>query len=111
MADYMASLERLLERDDRLLLPGHGGPVTQPKAFMRGLKAHRKMRERAILERLQQGDRTIGDMVRVIYRETDPRLHGAAGLSILAHLEDLVSRGLATTHGAPAIDGIYEPGM
>ncbi len=110
MADYMASLERLLERDDRLLLPGHGGPVTQPKAFMRGLKAHRKMRERAILERLQQGDRTIGDMVRVIYRETDPRLHGAAGLSILAHLEDLVSRGLATTHGAPAIDGIYEPG-
>lgn len=110
MADYMASLERLLERDDRLLLPGHGGPVTQPKAFMRGLKAHRKMRERAILERLQQGDRTIGDMVRVIYRETDPRLHGAAGLSILAHLEDLVSRGLAATHGAPAIDGIYEPG-
>lgn len=110
MADYMASLERLLEREDRLLLPGHGGPVTQPKAFMRGLKAHRKMRERAILERLQQGDRTIGDMVRVIYRETDPRLHGAAGLSILAHLEDLVSRGLATTHGAPAIDGIYEPG-
>lgn len=110
MADYMVSLERLLERDDRLLLPGHGGPVTQPKAFMRGLKAHRKMRERAILERLQQGDRTIGDMVRVIYRETDPRLHGAAGLSILAHLEDLVSRGLATTHGAPAIDGIYEPG-
>lgn len=110
MADYMVSLERLLQRDDRLLLPGHGGPVTQPKAFMRGLKAHRKMRERAILERLQQGDRTIGDMVRVIYRETDPRLHGAAGLSILAHLEDLVSRGLATTHGAPAIDGIYEPG-
>lgn len=110
MADYMASLERLLERDDRLLLPGHGGPVTQPKAFMRGLKAHRKMRERAIIERLQQGDRTIGDMVRVIYRETDPRLHGAAGLSILAHLEDLVSRGLATTHGAPAIDGIYGPG-
>lgn len=110
MADYMASLERLLERDDRLLLPGHGGPVTQPKAFMRGLKAHRKMRERAIIERLQQGDRTIGDMVRVIYRETDPRLHGAAGLSILAHLEDLVSRGLATTRGAPAIDGIYEPG-
>ena len=110
MADYMASLERLLERDDRLLLPGHGGPVTQPKAFMRGLKAHRKMRERAIIERLQQGDRTIGDMVRVIYRETDPRLHGAAGLSILAHLEDLVSRGLATTRGAPAIDGIYGPG-
>lgn len=110
MADYMASLEKLLERDDRLLLPGHGGPVTQPKAFMRGLKAHRRMRERAILERLEKGDRTIADMVKVIYRETDPRLHGAAGLSILAHLEDLVARGLAVTEGAPAINGIYEPG-
>ncbi|MET3660679.1 MBL fold metallo-hydrolase [Aquamicrobium ahrensii] len=110
MADYMTSLEKLLERDDRLLLPGHGGPVTQPRAFMRGLKAHRKMRERAILERIVQGDRTIAEMVGAIYRETDPRLHGAAGLSILAHLEDLVSRGLVVTEGAAAIDGIYEPG-
>lgn len=109
MADYMASLEKLLERDDRLLLPGHGGPVSQPRAFMRGLKAHRKMRERAILERLATGDRTIKDMVKAIYRDTDPRLHGAAGLSILAHLEDLVARRLVATNGAPAIDGIYEP--
>jgi len=109
MADYMASLEKLLERDDRFFLPGHGGPVVQPKAFMRGLKAHRKMRERAVLDRLEKGDRTIADMVKTIYRDTDPRLHGAAGLSILAHLEDLVGRGLAITEGAPSITGIYEP--
>lgn len=109
MADYMVSLEKLLERDDRFFLPGHGGPVTQPQAFMRGLKAHRKMRERAVLDRLEKGDRTIADMVKTIYRDTDPRLHGAAGLSILAHLEDLVGRGLAITEGAPSIAGIYEP--
>ncbi len=110
MTDYMASLDRLLDRDDHLFLPGHGGPVTAPQAFMRGLKAHRKMRERAILERLRQGDRTIPDMVRAIYRDTDPRLHGAAGLSVLAHLEDLVSRGAAVTSGEPSIDGEYRPG-
>ena len=109
MADYMASLEKLLERDDRVLLPGHGGPVTQPQAFMRGLKAHRKMRERAIFERLEKGDRTIGQMVAAIYRDTDPRLHGAAGLSVLAHLEDMLARGLVVTDGPPALDGIYEP--
>ena len=109
MSDYMASLDRLLERDDRLFLPGHGGPVIAPQAFMRGLKAHRKMRERAILERLRQGDRTIPDMVKAIYRETDPRLHGAAGLSVLAHLEDLVGRGAAVTAGEPSIDGEYRP--
>jgi glyoxylase-like metal-dependent hydrolase (beta-lactamase superfamily II) len=109
MADYMASLDRLLERDDKIFLPGHGGPVRNPRAFVRGLKTHRKMRERAIIERLSQGDRTIADMVRAIYRDTDPRLHGAAALSVLAHLEDLVTRGIAATEGAPSIDGIFAP--
>jgi glyoxylase-like metal-dependent hydrolase (beta-lactamase superfamily II) len=109
MADYMRSLDTLIERGDRLLLPGHGGPVTRPRTFMRGLKAHRKMRERAILERLKLGDRTIKAMVEAIYRTTDPRLHGAAGLSVLAHLEDLVARGAVATQGAPAIDGIFQP--
>jgi glyoxylase-like metal-dependent hydrolase (beta-lactamase superfamily II) len=107
MSDYMASLDRLLQRHDRVYFPGHGGPVTKPKTFVRGLKAHRKMRERAILERVRAGDRNIPAMVRVIYRETDPRLHGAAALSVLAHLEDLVGRGLVQTEGNPAIDGIY----
>ncbi|WP_394890808.1 MBL fold metallo-hydrolase [Mesorhizobium sp. AaZ16] len=107
MADYMASLDRLLECDDKIFLPGHGGPVRNPRAFVRGLKTHRKMRERAIIERLSQGDRTIADMVRAIYRDTDPRLHGAAALSVLAHLEDLVTRGVAATEGAPSIDGIF----
>ncbi|MER8710047.1 MBL fold metallo-hydrolase [Mesorhizobium sp. M1088] len=109
MAEYMTSLDWLIERDDRLLLPGHGGPVTEPRSFMRGLKTHRKMRECAILERINSGDRAIKDMVEAIYRDTDPRLHGAAGLSVLAHLEDLVARGLVHTDGAPAIDGIYSP--
>ncbi|WP_421929186.1 MBL fold metallo-hydrolase [Neoaquamicrobium sediminum] len=107
MSDYMASLDRLLGRDDRLFLPGHGGPVTQPAAFMRGLKAHRKMRERAIIERLRGGDRTIPEMVAAIYRDTDPRLYGAAGLSVLAHLEDLVGRGIAAAEGEPSIDGVF----
>ena len=111
MADYMASLDRLIERGDRLLLPGHGGPVTAPRSFMRGLKTHRKMRERAILERIRGGDRTIKAMVAAIYRDTDPRLHGAAGLSVLAHLEDLVARGLVATDGDPAIDGIFRPAL
>lgn len=107
MSDYMASLDRLLDRDDRLYLPGHGGPVLNPGQFVRGLKAHRKMRERAILERLKAGDRTIPEMVETIYRSTDARLHGAAGLSVLAHIEDLVERGEVTTAGEIAIDSVY----
>jgi glyoxylase-like metal-dependent hydrolase (beta-lactamase superfamily II) len=105
----MASLERLLERDDRIFLPGHGGPVANPRAFLRGLRSHRKMRERAIVERVRQGDRSVGDIVKAIYRDTDPRLHGAAGFSVLAHLEDLVAQGSIATEGELSLDGRFRP--
>ncbi|WP_136660333.1 MBL fold metallo-hydrolase [Nitratireductor sp. XY-223] len=107
MSDYMTSLDKMLARDDRLYLPGHGGPVNDPDRFVRALRTHRKMREAAVLDRLKKGDRKIADMVKVIYRDTDPRLHKAAALSLLAHLEDLVARGQVETEGAPSIDGIY----
>ncbi|MEM6461444.1 MAG: MBL fold metallo-hydrolase [Pseudomonadota bacterium] len=107
MSDYMQSLDKMLARDDRSYLPGHGGAVEKPHAFVRALKAHRKMRERAVVERMEKGDRTIDQMVSVIYRDTDRRLHGAAKLSLLAHLEDLVARGVAETASEPSIDGIY----
>lgn len=109
MADYMASLERLLTRDDRIFFPGHGGPVKDPSSFMRALRTHRRMRERAILERIKAGDRSIPDMVKVIYRDTDRRLHGAAALSVLAHLEDLVERREVLTDGPPRLMGHYFP--
>ncbi len=110
MSDYMASLDRLLERNDRLYLPGHGGPVTEPQAFVRALRTHRRLRERAVLERIRKGDRLIADMVKVIYATTDPRLHGAAALSVLAHIEDLVEKGLIATDGPPKLLGEYRPG-
>lgn len=109
MSDYMASLAKLLKRKDRLFLPGHGGPVNDPTAFMRGLRAHRRMREKAVLARIKEGDRTIPDMVKIIYRSTDPRLHGAAALSVLAHIEDLIEKGEVQTDGPPSLGGIYLP--
>ncbi|MET0172607.1 MAG: MBL fold metallo-hydrolase, partial [Agrobacterium vaccinii] len=109
MSDYMASLDKLLKRDDRLFLPGHGGPVTEPNAFMRGLRAHRRMREKAVLARIKAGDRSIADMVKVIYRSTDVRLHGAAALSVLAHIEDLIEKGEVQTDGPPSLGGVYLP--
>ena len=109
MSDYMASLEKLLKRDDRIFFPGHGGPVTEPAAFTRALRTHRRMRERAVLERIKAGDRYIPDMVKAIYRDTDPRLHGAAGLSVLAHIEDLLEKGLIATEAYPSLAAAYEP--
>lgn len=75
---------------------------------MRGLRTHRRMRERAILERIRAGDRKIADMVTAIYRDTDSRLHGAAALSVLAHIEDLIGRGEIRSDRPPSLSGDYE---
>ncbi len=109
MADFMASVEKLLARKDRIYLPGHGGPVREPASFLRGLRTHRRMRERAVMERIMAGDRLIADMVKTIYAKTDPRLHGAAALSVLAHIEDLLEKGRVVTDGTPSLHGLYRP--
>lgn len=109
MDAYMKSLDVLIKRDDSLYFPGHGGPVRNPDQYVRALRSHRLLRESAILSRLRKGDRTIADIVKVIYRRTDPRLHGAAALSVFAHLERLIARKLVNTDGTPSLITIYEP--
>jgi glyoxylase-like metal-dependent hydrolase (beta-lactamase superfamily II) len=109
MAEYMRSLERLLSRPEQFYLPAHGGEIRDAHAHVRALKAHRRMRERAILESLKRGDRTVSDIVRRTYEGLDLSLAGAAELSIFAHLQDLVSRGLAAADGQPSLSGTYRP--
>ena len=92
MAAYMASLDKLLGRPDRIYYPAHGEPVTEPRRFVRAVAAHRRSRERQILDLLEQQPQPIPTMVEVMYRGIDPRLHRAAGRSVLAHLLDLEAR-------------------
>ena len=94
MAAYMASLDRLMSRDDVVYYPAHGDPVDNPQRFVRGLAGHRKQREGQILRLLGQGIGSIPVMVERMYVGLDPRLHGAAGRSVLAHLIDLRDRGV-----------------
>jgi glyoxylase-like metal-dependent hydrolase (beta-lactamase superfamily II) len=94
MADYMASLAKLYDRADRVYYPAHGPAVTKPRQLVRGMLGHRKSRERQILTELAKGTRLIPDMVAVMYKGLDPRLVGAAGRSVLAHLFDLQARGI-----------------
>lgn len=109
MGDYMASLEKLRARSEAIFWPGHGGAVHEPQRFMRALAHHRLQREASIMKRITAGDAGIPAIVAAIYEGLDPRLTGAAGLSVFAHLEDLVSRGLVTTDGPPALDGRFRP--
>ena len=93
MTAYMASLDKLRAREDKVYWPGHGGPVNEPTRFVRALQHHRRQRELAILSRLRDGDDTIAAIVAAIYDNIDPRLARAAGLSVLAHLEELCAQG------------------
>lgn len=98
MADYMRSMQKLLDRDDAVYYPAHGEAVENPQRLVRGMMGHRKHREGQILRHLEKGEadgRRITDMVPEMYKGTDKRLHPAAARSVLAHLLDLEQRGLA----------------
>jgi len=109
MSSFMASLDKLRGREETLYWPGHGGPVQEPQRFVRALIHHRRQREASILNRLRAGDRTIPEIVAAIYQGLNPALVGAAGLSVFAHLEDLVAKGQAAVDGLPALDSEYRP--
>jgi glyoxylase-like metal-dependent hydrolase (beta-lactamase superfamily II) len=94
MAAYMASLDKLRKRDDRIYYPAHGPPVTNPQQYVRGLMGHRMQREKQILRLVGEKPRDIPDIVANAYPGLDPRLVNAAGGSVLAHLLDLEQRGL-----------------
>ncbi len=98
MAQYMASLELLYARDDRIFYPAHGPAITKTKQYVRGMLGHRKSREAQILRELAKGPRAIEALVAVMYKGLDPRLTGAAGRSVLAHLIDLDRRGKVVTN-------------
>ncbi len=99
MAAYMASLQKLYEREDRVYYPAHGPAVENPKQLVRGMIGHRRMRERQILGLLETGPQLIPDMVTEMYKGLDTRLKGAAGRSVLAHLVDLEKQGRVTLAG------------
>lgn len=89
MSAYMASLQKLYDREDRIYYPAHGPAVEKPRQLVRGMLGHRRQREAQILRLLGEGPQTIPAMVAVMYKGLDPRLTGAAGRSVLAHLLDL----------------------
>ena len=94
MAAYMASLDKLRQRDDRIYYPAHGPAVTNPRQYVRGLTGHRLQREKQILKLVGTQPLDVPAIVASAYPGLDHRLVTAAGGSVLAHLLDLEARGL-----------------
>lgn len=99
MAAYMASLDKLRKRDDRVYYPAHGPAVTNPQQYVRHLVGHRMQREKQILNLVREQPRSIPDIVANAYPGLDLRLTAAAGGSVFAHLLDLERRGLVERDG------------
>jgi glyoxylase-like metal-dependent hydrolase (beta-lactamase superfamily II) len=109
MADYVRSLQILLRRRETLYLPGHGGRLREPRRTVKAYLLHRRWREQSILAAIRDGSATVDTIVPAVYPAIDESLSKAAGLSVLAHVEHLVSRGLVTCDGTPAWDRRFAP--
>ena len=101
MADYFASLDKVIALPCRRYLPAHGGPIADGPGYARALKAHRQMRNEQVLEAVRAGARTVPAIVAAIYPAQPLLVRRAAGMTITAHVEYLeglgalkVSRGL-----------------
>src|SRR5262249_7444056 len=104
MADYIDSLHILLTRPDTVYLPGHGDRLEEPHRPLKPYPLHRQWREQSILTAIGNGVRTIQAIVPIVYPTLDGKLATAAGLSVQAHVEHLIQRGLVICDGLPAWD-------
>jgi glyoxylase-like metal-dependent hydrolase (beta-lactamase superfamily II) len=109
MGDYYQSLDKIRARGFDVLWPTHGPPVREVTPFIDGYVAHRRAREEAIVARMKAGDRLIPEMVKVIYKDVDVRLHAPAAHSVLAHMIHLVEAGRAVAHGPLTLQTEYAP--
>lgn len=100
MGDYMASLDKLLAREDRIYYPAHGDAVDNPRRLVRGMLGHRKQREGQIARAIERGVHDVPAMVAAMYVGLHPKLLGAAERSVLAHLIDMQRRGIVRQEGA-----------
>lgn len=109
MAAFMATLRRLAGRSgDRLYLPGHGHPVTDPAAMVAFQIAHREERMAQILAGLAAGPADAGALARAIYTDVDPVLLPAARRNVLATLIGLMDDGRVATRGPLSDLAVFE---
>ncbi len=99
MGDYMASLEKLMAREDTVYHSAHGAAITKPRQLVRGMIGHRRQRENQILRLMTETPRSVPDFIPAMYKGLDERLIPAAEMSVTAHLIDLERRGLARKEG------------
>jgi glyoxylase-like metal-dependent hydrolase (beta-lactamase superfamily II) len=96
LADYLASLARVLALEPERLLPAHGPVIDDPGRVLRGYVAHRLRREEEVLAALARGDRTPDAIASRIYAGLKEPFLRLARESVAAHLVKLEHEGRVT---------------
>ncbi len=109
MADYEASLGILMDRNDDVFLPGHGDKLVEPQRTVKAYLLHRNWREKSVLDALAAGATTIRRIVPEVYRGLAPQLIPAATLSVQAHVEYLIEKGLVASDLPLTLDRALSP--
>lgn len=99
MRDYCTQLERLIARDDRICLPGHGPVLRDPKPYAERLLGNRMRREAEILAYLAHTPGTPHSIAAAVYRKSDPHIAMAAERNVAAHLKKLLAEGRVVQSG------------
>lgn len=95
LADYMRSLERMLEAGPGRIYPAHGPALDDGPGTIRAYIAHREERERQIVDCLAEWARTPEEVVAIVYAAYPKHLHAAAAQSVSQHLRKLEREGRA----------------
>lgn len=93
LAGYLAGLERLRERELVLICPGHGPLVEDPGAKLDEYVEHRLARERALLDALSTGARSVDELLDAAWSDAPAMLRPAAAVTLAAHLDKLADEG------------------
>ena len=93
LAGYLDGLARLQARELDVLLPGHGPPIWDPAARLSGYVEHRLDRERKLVEALQDGRRSTGELLDAAWSDVPEALRPMAAITLTAHLDKLAGEG------------------
>ena len=104
MADYIASLRRLLDYDVKVVAPGHGELIPDCRGEVEKLVRHRLMREAKVASALGSAPQTLDGLVTTVYDDVDPVMHEWAKLSLLAHLIKLEDEGRSLRSTVEGVD-------
>jgi glyoxylase-like metal-dependent hydrolase (beta-lactamase superfamily II) len=90
MSGYLRALRSLRAREDfDVLCPGHGPPVWDAHAKLDEYIAHRLEREGALLAALQEGRRSVAELLDAAWSDVPEGLRPVAAVTLAAHLDKL----------------------